>query len=70
MTDRIFQDVMTIATAIIGLAIIAVIVSKSQHRERHHSGRGALGNVIKEAVSPVSGAGGLMSSLSSGSGGF
>ena len=67
MTDRIFQDVMTIATAVIGLAIIAVIVSKQANTANVITqAGGALGNVIKEAVSPVSGAGGLMSSLSSG----
>jgi PRD1 phage membrane DNA delivery len=64
MTDRIFADIMTIATAIVGLAIIAVIVSKQADTANVITQGGkAFGNVIKEAVSPVSG--GLMSSLSS-----
>lgn len=60
MTNRIFVDLMTVATAIIGLAIIAVIVSKQADTGNVIGQAGtAFGNVIKAAVSPLSSAGGL-----------
>jgi PRD1 phage membrane DNA delivery len=73
MTDRIFADIMAILTAIVGLAIIAVIVSKQADTSNVlTSGGNAFSNIIKAAVSPVSGSGGIGSlpSLSSGTGGF
>jgi PRD1 phage membrane DNA delivery len=60
MTNRIFVDLMTVATAIIGLAIIAVIVSKQADTGNVISKAGtAFGDVIKAAVSPLSGNSGL-----------
>lgn len=56
MTDRIFADIMTIATAIIGLAIIATLVSKNANTANVVT---AGGNVFSQALgvaeSPVTG---------------
>jgi PRD1 phage membrane DNA delivery len=60
MTNRIFADLMTIATAIIGLAIIAVIVSKQADTGNVITQAGsAFGSVIKAAVSPLGSGSGL-----------
>jgi PRD1 phage membrane DNA delivery len=60
MTNRIFVDLMTVATAIIGLAIIAVLVSKQADTGNVIDKAGsAFGSVIKAAVSPLSGTGSL-----------
>lgn len=68
MTDRIFSDVMTIATAIVGLAIIAVVVSKKADTANVFTQAGkAFSSIIGAAVAPVTGSSGLgsLSSLSS-----
>ena len=58
MSDRIFADVMTIATAIIGLAIIAVVVSNKANTGTVITDAGtAFSKVLKAAVSPVVGTG-------------
>ena len=69
MSNRIFADIMTIAVAIVGLAIIAVLVSEQADTGNVITKAGtAFGDVLKAAVSPVSSGGGLASlpSLSSG----
>jgi PRD1 phage membrane DNA delivery len=69
MTNRIFVDLMTVATAIIGLAIIAVLVSKQAATGSVITQAGsAFGNVIKAAVSPVGGTGSGLPQLPSLSG--
>ena len=58
MTDKIFADVMTIATAIVGLAIIAVVVSKNASTASTITAAGkAFSSIIGAAVAPVSGSG-------------
>jgi PRD1 phage membrane DNA delivery len=60
MTDRIFADLMTIATAVIGLAIIAVFVSKNAQTGTVITDAGkAFSSIIGAAVAPVSGTSGL-----------
>ena len=60
MTDRIFNDIMAIAAAVVGLTIVAVIVSKQAQTSSIISSAGsAFSGILKEAVSPVSSAGGL-----------
>jgi ABC-type arginine transport system permease subunit len=54
MTDRIFTDVMAILTAIIGLAIFAVLVGqKSKTGEVIEKGGNAFTAILRAAVSPV-----------------
>ena len=56
MGDKFLSDVVTIASAIVGLTIIAVLVSKNANTGSLITSSGtAFGNVLKAAVSPVSG---------------
>jgi len=56
MTDKIFADVVVVATAIVGLATFAVFLSNKADTANVISTAGtAFGNVIKEAVSPITG---------------
>lgn len=56
MGDRLIESITTIAVAIIGIAIIAVLVSKSANTSGVIQAAGsAFGNDIQAAVSPVSG---------------
>jgi hypothetical protein len=58
MTDHIIQSVVTIATAIIGLAILAVLVSRNAQTGGVIAAAGsALANDISAAVSPITGMG-------------
>ena len=58
MTDKIFADIMTIATAVVGLAIIAVVVSKQAQTGTVLTDAGkAFSSIIGAAVAPVSGSG-------------
>jgi hypothetical protein len=67
MGDKAITGVVAIVTAIIGVAIIAVLVSKSSDTSNVLSAGGnAFANILKTAVSPVSGGGGLGSSSLSG----
>lgn len=60
MGDQLISSVVTVATAIIGLAIIAVLVSKNANTSRVISaGAGGLATGIQAAVSPITGSGGL-----------
>lgn len=56
MGDNLITGLVTIATAIVGLAIFAVLVSKNaQTPQVIQSAGNALGSDITAAVSPVSG---------------
>lgn len=58
MGDRTVTAVVSIITALIGVAIVAVLVSKqAQTGSVLTSGGTALANVLKAAVAPVSGNG-------------
>ena len=58
MGDNLITGLVTIATALIGLALFAVIVSKGAQTGNVITAAGnALGSDIKAAVSPVSGGG-------------
>lgn len=59
MGDKLLDEIFTIATAIVGLATVAVILSKSANTSGViTSAGGALATDLKAAVSPVtSGAG-------------
>lgn len=56
MTDKIFQDITAILTAIVGLAIIAVVLSKKADTANVlKQGGSSFADILKAAVSPVSG---------------
>jgi len=58
MSDRIIADIVTIATAIVGLAIISVLVSKQSNASGAITSAGsAFDSVIKAAVAPISSGG-------------
>jgi hypothetical protein len=58
MGDQIVSGVVTIATAVVGIAIIAVLVSNSANTSGViNSATSGFANDIKAAVSPVSGGG-------------
>lgn len=64
MGDKALTGFIAILTAIIGVAIIAVLVSKNSNTSGVLSAGGsAFSNIIKTAISPVTGGG---SSISSG----
>lgn len=61
---NIGEQVVTIATAIIGVAILAVLVSKNSNTSSVISAAGAaFSNAIGVAVSPVTGGGGFTGGL-------
>jgi PRD1 phage membrane DNA delivery len=54
MGDRVIADIVTIATAVIGLTIVAVLVSKQAQTGTLITDSGtAFGSVLKAAVSPL-----------------
>jgi hypothetical protein len=58
LSDQIITSVVTVATAIIGVAIIAVLVSKqSQTTQVLGAAGNALATDLRAALSPVSGSG-------------
>jgi hypothetical protein len=58
MGDQLIASVVTVATAIVGLAIIAVLVSKNaQTGTVIQAGGSAFSQALTAAVSPVSGSG-------------
>lgn len=62
MTNRIFADIMTILVAVVGLAIIAVLVSKQADTGTVIGKAGdAFSGILKAAVSPLSGTSGIPS---------
>lgn len=59
MGDQLIASVVTVASAIVGLAIIAVLVSKNANTTGVISaGGGAFSQALNAAVSPVSGTSG------------
>jgi hypothetical protein len=57
MTRELFEPVVTIAAAIVGLAILAVLVSqRSNTAGVFAAAGGAFSNAVSAAVSPVTGA--------------
>lgn len=70
MGDNIVSGVVSIAVAIVGIAIIAVLVSKNANTSGViSSATQGFGADISAAVSPVTGGGGL-GSFTGGGGGF
>lgn len=68
MGEKAITGVVGILTAIIGVAIIAVLVSKQSDTSNVLSSAGkAFSSILGTAVSPVSGGGGLGSNLNLGS---
>lgn len=58
------NTLIAVAVAVIGLATLAVIVSKQANTAGViTAGAGGLGTIIKAAVAPVSGMGGLSTSI-------
>jgi hypothetical protein len=58
MGEQVIEALVAIATAVIGIAIIAVLVGRqSQTSSVISSAGGALSSIIKSAVAPVSGGG-------------
>jgi hypothetical protein len=56
MTDDLIRSMVTIATAIVGVAILAVLVSRnSQTPAVLGAAGGAFSNALRAALSPVSG---------------
>lgn len=56
--DQIWQGVVTIAVAIIGVAVIAVIVSKNANTSQViQASGGAFAQALSAATAPVTGAG-------------
>lgn len=64
MTDEIIRGVVTIATAIIGVAILSVIVSRNaQTPAVIQAAGGSFAQMLGAAVSPVTGGSGAMMPL-------
>ena len=60
MTDQLVTSVVTVLTAIIGVAIIAILVSRqSQTGAVLQQGGAAFSKVLGTALSPVTGGGGI-----------
>jgi len=58
MSDQLITSIVTVLTAIIGVAIIAILVSRqSQTGAVIQAGGGAFSNVLGTALSPVTGGG-------------
>lgn len=57
MGSKVIEGIVTIATAVIGVAIIAVIVGSKQTSGVISSAGNALSGIISAAVKPVSGGG-------------
>ena len=56
MTDQLFSSVVTVATAIVGVAILAVLVSKNANTAQViGAATGGFAQDLAAAVSPVSG---------------
>lgn len=65
MSNELITSVTTVLTAIIGVAIIAVLVSKNANTSGVLSAGGsAFSNALGTAISPVTGGGGQFGSFS------
>lgn len=68
MTDHMWASVVTVLSALIGLAILAVLVSRSAQTAQVITSAGqAFANDLSAAVAPVTGA---SAQINTGSGGF
>jgi hypothetical protein len=66
MTDKVITEIVTVITAIIGVAIIAVLVSRNSNTGSVLTSAGqALSSVLNTAVSPVTGSTSGLGSFSS-----
>lgn len=71
MTDKLVDSMVTIAVAIIGVAILAVIVSRQSNTSNVILSAGkAFAGSLQVAVSPITSSGFSGSNLLSGAGGF
>jgi hypothetical protein len=62
MSDQLITSVVTVLTAIVGVAIIAVLVSKNADTANViTSGGNAFGSILGVAISPVAGGRGTFS---------
>lgn len=69
MSDQIITSIVTVLTAIIGVAIIAVLVSKNANTTGVISAGGsAFSGALSTALSPVTGGGGGFGSFTGGGG--
>lgn len=60
MSEQLITSVVTVLTAIIGVAIIAVLVSRQANTSGViQAGAGGVSQLISAAVSPVTGGGGF-----------
>lgn len=67
MGDKLLTSVITVLTAIIGVAIVAVLVSKNaQTGSVLTAGGNAFSQVLGTAVSPVTGSGGIVNGITKG----
>jgi hypothetical protein len=67
MGDQLISSVVTVATAIVGLAVIAVLVSKQANTSGVISaGASGFAQDLSAAVSPITGASGFGSSFTGG----
>lgn len=71
MAESLITSIVTVATAIIGVAIIAVLVSRQSNTAGViQAGAGGLAQDISAAVSPVTGGGGGFMNMGGGYGTF
>jgi PRD1 phage membrane DNA delivery len=68
MDKEILNSLVAVATAIIGVAIISVIVGSSQTSNIIKTAGSAFSGVLQAAVSPASGGGGIGGSFNPGGG--
>jgi len=61
MSEKVIESLVAIATAVVGLAIIAVLFGSSQTSGVIKSAGSAFQGIIGAAVKPVSGGGGFAS---------
>ena len=65
MSDHVVTSLVSILMAVVGVAIIAVLISKQANTAGVlTAGATGFGNILKAAVSPVTGGGGLGNTLS------
>ena len=71
MSEQLITSVVTVMTAIIGVAIIAVLVSKNANTVGViGAGAGGFPSMLGTALSPVTGGGGGFGSFTGGGGGL
>lgn len=71
MSDQLITSVVTVLTAIVGVAIIATLVSKNANTSQViQSGGQAFSQALGTALSPVTGGGGGFGSFTGGGGGM